>query len=183
MNNKRLILLLLAVVLVGYGCQDREPVSPTLTGDDNSLVLDKASKGESFSALEFLPFVGPPECARVTSQGKTLLKHCFFQGPISGDLENPEPDAVVVEGNGDFDANGNGRGRGSFILTATWVDKGLSGTFEGHFEGVFTLGIFAGKVHGHGVSGDFRNMQMRATVQELGSPPGNDLYALVGTIR
>lgn len=183
MKKGTLIPLLLAVTFAAYSCQERDPLSPKRSGDDNAPMYSATPKGEPFSALEYLPFAGPPECVRLTPQGKTLLIQCRFQGHISGDLENPAPDAVVVEGVGDLDANGNGRGRGGFTLTATWVTKGLSGTFEGHFEGVFTLGIFAGKVHGHGVSGDFRGMQLRATVQELGPPPGNDFYVLSGTIR
>lgn len=100
----------------------------------------------------------------VLSNGRILLKKRRVSCPISGDLVNPNIEAVMLVISSTLDAGFNGPAYGTISITATW--EGLMGTFQGRFIGSFSNSLFSGKFSAAGTDGDFIGLRMAAIMSE-----------------
>ncbi|MFQ5641648.1 MAG: hypothetical protein ACE5IR_27045 [bacterium] len=96
MKSRTLILSLAGVALIIFSCgQEDHLMSPQLTQDSDITVLAKKTTQTPFSATVPLTVVDPGDI-RVLPNGSLHIRGQIQQGPITGDLENSNADAVTV---------------------------------------------------------------------------------------
>ena len=175
MKNRLFAPVVLGAALIISGCGDGNPVSPG--SPDLGPSLGKAG-GTALTATIPLPFLGPPGCVSAIPNGSVHLTECINAGSFSsGDLTG----TATVLFSGKQNTEGDGHGRGPIVLD---VCHALGcGVFEGRFKGELAAAKFSGKFRAQGTSGSFVGRTMTATFEEIGPPPGTQVFTLTGSIN
>ncbi|MFQ5603864.1 MAG: hypothetical protein ACE5HS_11395 [bacterium] len=180
MKYKILFISVAVTALLLLSCGQEQPITPQLTQSDEATALAKKAMRTPFTATTPLTITDPGDI-RELPNGTLHFRDQIRKGPVSGDLENNDFDAVIVViEKAKLDVLGNGPGRGTFKITACHTVLGC-GTFEGRFKGRNTGFLFADKFKAKGTSGDFVGMKMKGNFAE--TTPGSNVFVLTGTIR